>query len=222
MKPAQNVIHQPAARQILTRQGSAITPLGLAAYENQDARCVRAAYEAGINLFFFYNLSYQPFLNELAAIAATDRANLIIAAGSSARSQMGLEQDLAATLQALDTDYLDVYLAEYISPDDDLTMLWSAAGVVQQLQHLKARGLIRYAGVSTHSRELALQCVESRSVDVIMHRYNMAHRKAEDVVFPAAIAASLPIWAFTATRWGTLLKGHPNWSTSPPAAADCY
>lgn len=55
-----------------------------------------------------------------------------------------------------------------------------------------------------------------------MHRYNMAHRKAEEKVFPAAIQAKIPVVAFTCTRWGSLLKGHSNWQYQPPTAADCY
>jgi aryl-alcohol dehydrogenase-like predicted oxidoreductase len=55
-----------------------------------------------------------------------------------------------------------------------------------------------------------------------MHRYNMAHRKAEDKVLPAAVQARIPVIAFTCTRWGSLLTGHPNWQDRVPQAADCY
>ncbi len=39
-----------------------------------------------------------------------------------------------------------------------------------------------------------------------MHRYNMAHRGAEDRVLPAAVAFEIPVIAFTCTRWGSLLE----------------
>jgi aryl-alcohol dehydrogenase-like predicted oxidoreductase len=55
-----------------------------------------------------------------------------------------------------------------------------------------------------------------------MHRYNMAHRGAEERVFPAALAAEVPVIAFTATRWGTLLEGHAAWRGAVPGAVDCY
>ena len=32
----------------------------------------------------------------------------------------------------------------------------------------------------------------------------------------------MPVLAFTATRWGSLLGGHPQWSGTVPTAADCY
>jgi aryl-alcohol dehydrogenase-like predicted oxidoreductase len=55
-----------------------------------------------------------------------------------------------------------------------------------------------------------------------MHRYNMAHRKAQEQVFPMAQEAKIPVVAFTCTRWGQLLQGHPDWQQEIPTAADCY
>ena len=55
-----------------------------------------------------------------------------------------------------------------------------------------------------------------------MHRFNMAHRKAANEVFPSAIAAQTPVVAFTATRWGTLLTPPDEWPGDAPGAADCY
>src|SRR5437588_148423 len=74
----------------------------------------------------------------------------------------------------------------------------------------------------THDRALAKQLAGDRRVDVLMHRFNMAHRKATHEVFPAAIRTSTPVVAFTATRWGTLLEPHPQCNDDPPSAADCY
>ena len=51
---------------------------------------------------------------------------------------------------------------------------------------------------------------------------HIAHRKAEEQVLPAAHAVGLPVVAFTCTRWGSLLKGHPQWPTVAPTAVDCY
>jgi aryl-alcohol dehydrogenase-like predicted oxidoreductase len=53
-----------------------------------------------------------------------------------------------------------------------------------------------------------------------MVRYNAAHRGAETEVFPAADAAGLPVIAYTALRWGGLLKPTPDdppGFTPPPA-----
>jgi hypothetical protein len=41
-------------------------------------------------------------------------------------------------------------------------------------------------------------------------------------MFPMAQQAKIPVVAFTCTRWGQLLRGHPDWLGKIPTAADCY
>src|SRR5438046_10277262 len=53
-------------------------------------------------------------------------------------------------------------------------------------------------------------------LDVLMVRYNAAHRGAEREVFPAADAAGVPVIAYTALRWGGLLRPTPD---DPPGFA---
>jgi aryl-alcohol dehydrogenase-like predicted oxidoreductase len=86
----------------------------------------------------------------------------------------------------------------------------------------KADGLIRYVGASCHDRALAKRLAEDPRVEILMHRFNMADRKAANEVFPSAIKSKTPVVSFTATRWGTLLEGSAHWSSEPPTAADCY
>ena len=62
--------------------------------------------------------------------------------------------------------------------------------------------------VSAHDRAWLVSY--ANDFDVLMVRYNAAHRGAEDAVLPAARAAV----AYTATRWGTLV--------GPLRASDCY
>ncbi len=58
----------------------------------------------------------------------------------------------------------------------------------------------------------------------IMLRYNAAHPGAESEVFPYLDpAATHPgVIAFTATRWGTLLKPELSPAEKTPSATDCY
>ena len=132
-----------------TLKGQPASILGLAGHQAMDASCVALAFEAGVNYFFFYDLSHESLLRELKPIVATHRDQVLIATGSEDRNLDSLRQYL-------------------------------------------------------------------------MHRYNMAHRKAEEQVFPMAQQAGIPIVAFTCTRWGELLRGHPDWQGEIPTAADCY
>lgn len=119
----------------------------------------------------------------------------------------------------LNVDQVDVFFIEYVSPADDITQVQV---LLDELRSWKDSGVVRYVGVTTHNRAITLEMIERHQCDVLMHRYNMAHRQAEKNVLPAAQISGIAVVAFTCTRWGTLLKGHPNWKKEPPTAADCY
>jgi aryl-alcohol dehydrogenase-like predicted oxidoreductase len=204
---------------LTTLQGKPASRLGLAGQKKMEPGCVDLALEAGINYFFSYGLGKGPLVPELRSHLQAHRDHLIVATGSESRSPSELEQQLNQARQKLSTEVIDAFFLEYVSPTDDWDEVKRS---LDQLYAWKAAGQIRYVGISTHNRPLALQIIQERLCDVLMHRYNMAHRGAEAAVLPAAETAGMPVIAFTSTRWGTLLKGHPDWPSAPPTAADCY
>jgi aryl-alcohol dehydrogenase-like predicted oxidoreductase len=177
------------------------------------------AWQAGVNYFFSYGMGNSPLLKDLQQLLKPHRESVIVATGSEQREVSQWRDYIEQVRQTLAIDTIDILFAEYVSPVDD----WEQVKVLlNQLYTWKAAGLVRYVGVTTHNRAIALRLIQESLCDVLMHRYNMAHRKAEAAMFPAAEAAETPIVAFTSTRWGTLLQGHPDWSDTPPTAADCY
>jgi aryl-alcohol dehydrogenase-like predicted oxidoreductase len=56
---------------------------------------------------------------------------------------------------------------------------------------------------------LLAEMAHSGLLDLLMLRYNAAHRGAETEVLPAATALGLPVVAYTCLRWGALLRGTP-------------
>jgi aryl-alcohol dehydrogenase-like predicted oxidoreductase len=207
---------------LVTGNGDSLCPLGLGSYPNQDAACVDLAFRRGINLFFFYDLTRPGFVQAVGRLSRSNRQSIFIASGTSERRRHNLESDLRQTLNVLGADYLDAYLAEYIAPDDSDQDIFGADGVLAGLRDLKQRGLVRHIGASVHSRDLALRLIADGRIEMLMHRYNMAHRKSAERVLPAAEQAGIPVWAFTATRWGSLMQGHSRWTDAPPSAAECY
>lgn len=184
-----------------------------------DAVTVAFAFEAAINYFFFYNLESENFLDGLKLLLAVKREQVLVATGSEDRDISSLRHYLDSVRHHLDVDRVDVFFAEYVSFADDMTQVQV---LLDELCSWKDKGLVRYVGVTTHNRAIASEMIERHQCDVLMHRYNMAHRQAEQNVLPAAQKAGIPVVAFTCTRWVTLLKGHPNWKKEPPTAADCY
>jgi aryl-alcohol dehydrogenase-like predicted oxidoreductase len=196
--------------------------LGLAAHPEQDPKCVRRAFESGINYFFFYGPSAKLYIEALKPLVKEHRDEIILASGSGSRTAGGLRTARRKLATLVGHDVLDIFFAEYIHPGDKTATVFGSGGVLDELQEWKAEGLIRYVGATCHDRRLAKQLAKDPRVEILMHRFNMAHRKAAAEVFPSAIKSKTPVVAFTATRWGTLLKGDANWSKDPPTAADCY
>lgn len=207
---------------ITTLAGTPARPLGLAARPRQDRRCVRYALEHGVNYFFCYGPGDTAFLGELRRVLRRKRDAVLVASGSGARTQRSLVACRRKITAALGTDELDLFFAEYVYPTENMDPVFGAGGVLDELQQWKREGQIRYVGATTHDRTLARQLAEDPRVDVLMHRFNMAHRKAVSEVFPAARRTRTPIIAFTATRWGTLLTAPSAWTEPPPSAPDCY
>jgi aryl-alcohol dehydrogenase-like predicted oxidoreductase len=90
---------------------------------------------------------------------------------------------------------------------------------------LRERGRVRHLMLSGHHRPFFPEIAREKIFDVLMVRYNAAHRGAEREVFP-----KLPegeerpgICAYTATRWGSLVDPRRTPPGDPtPRAGHCY
>jgi len=184
-----------------------------------DRVCARLAREAGVNYFFFYNNSFTAMIEGVAEVLKENRQEVCVATGSEVRGRRELRRYLEQVQKRLDVEVVDLFFAEYVAPGDDMDEVMEA---LDELQRWKQEGAIRYVGATVHSRELAVELIECGRVEVLMHRYNMAHRGAEGKVLSAALAADIPVVAFTCTRWGSLLEGHRDWQGPVPKAGDCY
>ena len=204
---------------ITTLRGQPVCPLGLGAHLDMDPDAVRLAHVAGLNYFFFFDFSFKALWQGLKPLLAAGREDLVVATGCESRDPRAMREYLDQVRGELGLEEVDVFFADYVSPADDMEDVMVA---LDELHQWKARGLVRYVGVTVHDRPLALELIRSGRVEVLMHRYNMAHRGAEEEVLPAAQKAGIPVVAFTSTRWGTLLKGHLDWDGEAPRAADCY
>jgi aryl-alcohol dehydrogenase-like predicted oxidoreductase len=211
-------------RDIVTLSGQPVSRLGLAASADTDERCVEAAFEGGVTYFFFYNLSFASMIAGLRPLLQRHREEVVVACGSEEREPGALRRDLDRIRKSLGVDALDLFHAEYVSPADESEEVFGPDGALAEIRRWKDAGLIRYAAASVHSRTLAVDLIERGRIELLMTRYNMAHRGAEEKVFPAALKAGVPVTAFTCTRWGSLLKRPAAWNPDRPvpAAADCY
>jgi aryl-alcohol dehydrogenase-like predicted oxidoreductase len=129
-----------------------------------------------------------------------------------------VRRNLVLSMRALGTDHVDGYLMGWVRGH------WHVAGGTwPAMRRLKEEGLTRAIGFSCHDRALALALHRELRPDIMMLRYNAAHRGAEKAIF-AELGDDRPgIISYTATRWGMLLSPLPQ-AGFPAAmsAPECY
>jgi hypothetical protein len=201
----------------------ALAALGVRAYGPPGLQLlpqdVEAAYhEYGITTFLVH--PWLPHLVEgarrLVRAGHRDRLTLITEVGAPLGLWVRWHWERLA--RSLEVDVIDVYLYGWLRARWQLGLgTWAA------MEALKRAGRVRAIGFSSHNRRLAAAVARERAADVLMIRYNAAHRGAEGEIFTAFGVNRPAIIAYTATRWGLLLKPLPTWGfPSAMTAGECY
>jgi aryl-alcohol dehydrogenase-like predicted oxidoreductase len=195
--------------------GRPVCRLGLAFHGNTaiTPEDIFYALDRGVNFLNWPGLCEGPpggdaFSSAVASLG-TDRQSVVVCVQFGARSAADAAAELRSALAALGTNYIDVLTLYYVERPDEWEEITSPGGAVQYLQDAKRDGTIRRLGVTSHQRKLAARMAQSGLLDVIMIRYNAAHRGAERDVFPVTESVGLPVIAYTALRWEALLQPTP-------------
>jgi len=195
--------------------GSAMPPafrLGFATRGNTHpaADDVLFALDRGINYWNW--CGYEDGMSQAVRELGQRRSEVIVAMqiGIAGKSHVGVVRELEQALVSLQTDWLDVVTLYYVESDSEWEQLTRAEGAMQALQDAKREGLVRSIGLTSHQRPLVAKWAESDLLDMLMIRYNAAHRGAETEVFPIAQRFQLPVVCFTCLRWGALAQSTAN------------
>lgn len=206
---------------VLGRTGLKVCRLGLAGTYRPGKEAIHKALDAGINYFFFFGIDTQLIKVLRDAIPARRREDFVLASGGGnliLKSQ-NLRKSVERRLRKLKTDYIDIY--HYLGVYKEKHF---PEKVKEELLKLKETGKVRFTGVSCHHRKLLGKLAREGEVDVLMIRYNTAHRGAEQDIFPYLAEHNPGVVSYTATRWGYLLRRPKGWPADGrvPTAGDCY
>ena len=206
---------------------------------------LRYAISKGINYIFTscdlhsyaYSRSYAA-IRDFCRSGKRKREQIVLAACSYLNDPEKLAAILIDQVSALRCDYVDVFFWGWVPtwmPPRTLLSATDAAlrsdamrAHVDELlklhgeveRELRARGYARYLGISTHDRALARALLNEPLLDVLMIRYNPAHRGAESEIFPYAGAQRPGIVLFNATHGaGGSLAGE---GAARPSFGDLY
>lgn len=139
-----------------------------------------------------------------------DRSTVFVCAQFAARSAADAADELRSALALLGTDYIDVLTLYYVERAEEWDEIIAPGGALPYLQAAKRDGVVRRIGVTSHQRKLAARMATSGLLDLLMIRYNAAHRGAETDVFPVTQQLEMPVIAYTALRWGALHRPTPD------------
>jgi predicted aldo/keto reductase-like oxidoreductase len=153
-----------------------------------------------------------------------DRSRVAIAMQLDSRDAASAKTELEDAFRVLGASRIDVVTFYYVESRSEWKQIASGDGALRVLQAEKRKGRVGLIGLTTHQRKLAAECAEEKKLDLLMVRYNAAHRGAEQDVFPVTERLGLPVVVYTAQRWGALMRSTrddpPEFT--PPAATEWY
>jgi aryl-alcohol dehydrogenase-like predicted oxidoreductase len=204
------------ADRLLGATGLRVAPLGLAGSYGIDAAAVeRGFHELGINYFFVTARMTGLVEGIKRLIAQGHRDRLVIACGANVPSGWGVRRAWESSARLLGVDHVDVFQLFWVQAHWYVTgQTWPA------MARLKEEGKARALGVSCHDRPMARALVDELGLDLLMIRYNAAHRGAEREIFASLAARRPAVVAYTATRWGKLLEAANG--LGPMTGPECY
>jgi len=192
-----------------TAFGKPVCRLGLASHGATDITPddFRYALDRGVN-FLNWAGDADVFSRTIADLGPR-REKIIVCVQFSARTAGDADAELRSVLEALHTEYVDVLTFYYVESVEEWYELIAPDGAVPYCREAQRAGRVRRLGGTTHQRPLAAEMARSGLLDLLMIRYNAAHRGAEREVFPVTETQGMPVIAYTALRWGGLLGTTP-------------
>jgi aryl-alcohol dehydrogenase-like predicted oxidoreductase len=178
----------------------------------------RAFHECGINTFFVVSAMKELAKGVRSLARQGHRNEMVIISVSGPPAGFGIRSSWERNARALGVDVIDVLLVGWVK-----TRWYITNWKWPEMRRLKEEGKVRALGFSSHDRMLAVELTRELDPDVLMIRYNAAHRGAEREIFEPLGAGRPGIVSYTATRWGMLLRGVPQGgfpqTMTPP---ECY
>ncbi len=198
--------------------------LGLATRGNThlSADDVTLAVDRGVNYLNW--CGYEDGIAQALREKRIERKRVVVAMQLDARDARSAAHELEDSFRTLGTDRIDVVTFYYVEHKSEWEQIKGADGAMRALEDARSQGCVRLIGFTTHQRKLAAECALEQRLDLLMVRYNAAHRGAEQDVFPITTRLRIPVVVYTAQRWGALHR--PTQSDPPdvalPVASEWY
>jgi predicted aldo/keto reductase-like oxidoreductase len=204
----------PAGDWLFTDPGSPfgrrVCRLGLASRGEGELTTVDVHHALGLGNNFLHWAGTEDALSRTIAGLGAERERILVGAHLSARGRDDAARELEALLGALGSDYVDVLTFYYVEEPSEWDEIQAPGGALAYCRDAQRQGLVRHLGLTSHQRPLAAEIARTGSLDLLMIRYNAAHRGAEREIFPVTGPLGMPVITYTSLRWGALLGRTPD------------
>lgn len=172
----------------LGRTGLKISRLGFGGIPIQrideagTAAILKAAHEAGINYIDTaraYTVSEEWIGKALESLGLRDE--FVLATKCRALTKAEMQSELAASLQALRTDHIELY--QFHNPSTaDLHTILAPGGAMEALLEAKAKGVVGHIGLTAHLKAVFAAAVDVPEIETIMFPYNIVEQQGDDLI----------------------------------------
>jgi len=137
---------------------------------------LRKAYDNGIQ-FFDSARAYSDSEEKIGRALSDVRENIYISTKTMATTVEGFWKDLEMSLNALQTDYIDIYQFHNPSfcpqPND-------GTGLYEAMLEAKQQGKIRFIGITNHGYKVAKEAIESGLYDTLQFPFSYLSSEVEE------------------------------------------
>jgi aryl-alcohol dehydrogenase-like predicted oxidoreductase len=202
---------------ILGASGLRVRRMGIGADAAISCASLEWAFEQGINYFYWGSRRLKGMKEAIQRLAPRWREKMVIALQTYDYTGLFLEHTFLHGLKQLRIEYADVFILGM--RNNPIT-----GRILDKALSLKDKGLVRHLCVSAHNRSAYRSHLDRKVFDLVMVRYNAAHRGADREVFPLLQERGQPgVICYNSTRWGHLFD--PRWmpeGVKTPSPVDLY
>ncbi|MBD3244159.1 MAG: aldo/keto reductase [Chitinivibrionales bacterium] len=152
--------------------------------DEQAVAVVRAALDLGVT-FIDTATGYSDSQAKIGkALDGYARDRIVIASKSGDATKAGILRDIERGLEAMQTDYIDLYQLHGVSTIGKWEQCRATGGALEGLLEARERGMIRHIGFSSHSLDTALTLIEEPVFETVQFPFNLVTREPAERLIP--------------------------------------
>ncbi|MBI2842363.1 MAG: aldo/keto reductase [Armatimonadetes bacterium] len=178
-------------KRILGRTGLEVSRIGFGAIpimdkpEDFSIRLVQKAIDAGIN-YLDTARGYGDTEEKIGKAIKGRRDEVIIATKTPKRSYLEAKANIERSLRLLQMDTIDILQLHGVDDVETLNQVLGEQGAYRALLEARQEGKARFIGITGHNPSILTAAINRESFDLVLAKFSITDREADEVLFPSA------------------------------------